>query len=183
RIISKWGSLRWKADTPKGTKVTVAARSGNVAEPDDTWSEWSEEQTDPERATVAAPTARYLQYRVTLATDSSAVSPALRSLAVRYMTTNQAPEISAVEVPDLDAANLDNPKKIKIKWTATDPNEDDLTFAVYVRKEGWKNWVLLDENLDRKEFEWDTTTTPSGLYQARVVASDRKDNPAGDALT
>jgi hypothetical protein len=183
KIISKWGSLRWQADVPKGTAVSVAVRSGNVAEPDDTWSDWSEEQTDGQQATVTAPTARYLQYRIRLASENPLASPAVRSLALRYMTTNQAPEVNTVEVPDLDAANLDNPKKIKIKWTATDPNEDELTYSLYVRKEGWKNWVLLEENLDKKEFEWDTTTTPSGLYRARVVATDRKDNPASEALT
>src|SRR5262249_23812436 len=50
RILSKWGALTWKADTPPETTVTVAVRSGNVAEPDDTWSDWSAEQTDPEHA-------------------------------------------------------------------------------------------------------------------------------------
>ena len=37
------------------------------------------------------------------------------------MTTNQAPEVTSIDVPDLDAVTLDNPKKLKIKWTATDP--------------------------------------------------------------
>ncbi len=69
KIISKWGALRWEGDTPEGTSVSVAVRSGNVAEPDDTWSDWSAEQTDAEQAVIAAPAARFLQYRVTLATD------------------------------------------------------------------------------------------------------------------
>src|SRR5262249_37153042 len=73
KIISKWGSLRWKADAPAGTSVTVAVRSGNVAEPDDTWSDWSAEQDDPEQAKVTAPAARFLQYRVTLATENASV--------------------------------------------------------------------------------------------------------------
>jgi hypothetical protein len=183
KIISRWGALRWKASTPKGTSVTVAVRSGNLAEPDETWSDWSDEQADGRQATVTAPPARFLQYRVTLTTTEVAVSPALRSLAIRYMTTNQAPEVSAIEVPDLDAVNLENPKKIKIKWTATDPNEDELTYTLYVRKEGWKSWVRLEEDYEKKEYEWDTTTTPSGTYQVKVVASDRKDNAAKDALT
>src|SRR5262249_38058436 len=46
-----------------------------------------------------------------------------------------------------------------------------------------RNWVLLEEELDKKDFEWDSTTTPSGIYQLKVVASDRKDNAAEDALT
>jgi hypothetical protein len=183
KLISKWGSLRWKSDTPAGTSVTVAVRSGNTSEPDETWSDWSAEQTDAEQAVIAAPPARFLQYRVTLATEDPSRTPALRSLALRYMTTNQAPEVATIQVPDLDAVNLENPKKVRFKWTATDPNEDDLTYGLYVRKDGWKNWVELEDNLDRTEYEWDTTTTPSGLYQVKVVASDRKDNPAEDALT
>jgi len=54
---------------------------------------------------------------------------------------------------------------------------------LYVRKYDWKNWVLLEENWDKKDYEWDTTTTPSGIYQLKVVASDRKDNPEEEALT
>jgi hypothetical protein len=183
KIISKWGALSWKADTPIGTRVTVAVRSGNVAEPDETWSDWSAEETDPQQATAAAPAARFLQYRVTLATDRDGETPSLHSLAIRYKTTNQAPEVTSLDVPDLDAANLDNPKKLKFKWSATDANEDELTYSLYVRKDGWKHWVLLEENLEKKEYEWDTTTTPSGMYQLKVIASDRKDNPAEEALT
>jgi hypothetical protein len=183
KIISKWGALRWRADVPAGASLTVAVRSGNVAEPDETWSDWSAEEIHPRDAMVTAPTARFLQYRVTLQTTNPAVTPTLHGLSLRYMTTNQAPEVTAIEVPDLDAANLDNPKKIKLKWTAADPNDDELTYNLYVRKAGWKNWVRLEEDFDKKEYEWDTTTTPSGVYHFKVVASDRKDNSAEDALT
>ncbi|HWG46046.1 MAG TPA: two-component regulator propeller domain-containing protein [Gemmataceae bacterium] len=183
KIISRWGSLRWEGDTPAGTSVRIAARSGNVAEPDDTWSDWSAEQSDAEQATIAAPTARFLQYRVTLVTNNPARSPAVRGVTLRYMTTNQTPEITKVEAPDLNAVNLDNPKKLKFKWSATDANEDDLTYRILVRKDGWKNWIELEDDLDKTDFEWDTTTTPSGVYRVKVVASDRKDNPEGEALT
>jgi hypothetical protein len=154
-----------------------------VAEPDDTWSDWCPEQADPDEAVIAAPPARFLQYRVTLATDNASVTPALHGLTLRYMTTNQAPEVTSVEVPDLDAVNLENPKKFKLKWNATDANEDELTYNLFVRKDGWNSWVLLDEDQDKKEFDWDTTTMPSGVYQLKVTASDRRDNAAEDALT
>ncbi|HZY89465.1 MAG TPA: hypothetical protein VFE78_31880 [Gemmataceae bacterium] len=183
KLVSRWGALRWLADTPEGTKVTVAVRSGNVSEPDETWSDWSAEQTDGEQAVTAAPPARYLQYRLTLNSDNPAVSPAVRSVSLRYATANQAPEITKVEVPDLNAVNLDNPKKLKFKWAATDANEDELTYSVFVRKEGWKEWVLLEEDFEKTDYEWDTTTTPSGLYRLKVVASDRKDNAEKDALS
>lgn len=183
KLVSKWGALRWHADTPPGTLVSVAVRVGNVAEPDETWSDWSAEQTDPRQAVVAAPAARFLQYRVTLATEKPSVTPSLKSLALRYMTTNQAPEVGKIDVPDLDAVNLDNPKKLKLKWQASDGNDDDLSYSLFVRKDGWSSWVQLEESLDKREYEWDTTTSPSGVYQLKVIASDRKDNPAEDALT
>ena len=184
KLISKWGALGWQAETPEGTAVTVAVRSGNVTDPDETWSDWSAEQTDADKAIIAAPPARFLQYRVTLKADAKGtVSPTVRALTLRYATTNQAPEVTKVEVPDLNAVNLDNPKKLKFKWSATDTNEDELSYSLYVRKDGWSNWVLLEEDLDKTDYEWDTQTAPSGVYRLKVVASDRKDNPDGDALT
>jgi hypothetical protein len=183
KIISRWGALRWKAETPAGTRVTISVRSGNLAEPDETWSDWSAEQTDPETAIGAAPSARFLQYRLMLSTENPKVSPVLRSVSLRYATRNQPPEVTAVEVPDLDAVTTESPKKIKFKWSATDPNEDELTYSLYVRKEGWKDWVQLEDALEKREYEWDSTTTPSGIYRLKVVASDRKDNAPEDALT
>ncbi len=183
KIVSRWGSLRWKAETSPGTAVTLSVRSGNVAEPDETWSDWSPEQTDAEQARVIAPPARFLQYRITMSSDNPAASPVLRGLALRYMTTNQAPEVGPIDVPDLDAVNLDNPKKLKFKWTATDANEDDLSYCLLVQKDGWQKWVRLEENWGKTEYEWDTTTMPAGVYRLKVVASDRKDNPASETLT
>ncbi len=183
KIISKWGALRWDGETPEGTSVCVATRSGNVADPDDTWSDWSDEQTDAEHAAITAPSARFLQYRVSLKTANTDRSPTVRAVTLRYKTTNQAPEITTIAVPDLNAANLDNPKKLKIKWSAVDANEDDLTYRLLVRKDGWNNWVELEDDLDKTDFEWDTTTTPSGIYRVKVIVNDRKDNPEGEAMT
>ena len=183
KIISKWGTLGWKATTPPGTSVSVAVRSGNISDPDDTWSDWSAEQTNPLDAHALAPMARYLQYRITLASTQPQATPEVRHFVLRYKTTNQAPEITSLDVPDLEAGNVDNPRKLKIRWNATDPNEDELTYALYFRKDGWKDWVLLENEFDKKEYDWDTTTVPSGHYQIKVVASDRRDNAPEETLT
>jgi hypothetical protein len=184
KMLSKWGSLTWTADLPEGTSATVAVRSGNVAEPDETWGDWSDEMSDPEKAVIGAPPARFLQYRLTLkASQDGTATPSVRAVTLRYATVNVAPEVTKAEVPDVNAVNLENPKKLKIKWNAQDANEDELSYSVYVRKDGWKNWVLLEDDLDKADYEWDTTTTPSGTYQVKIVASDRKDNGEADALT
>jgi hypothetical protein len=182
KLVSTWGAVSWKAETPAGTSVAVSVRAGNVATPDDTWSVWAPCPADAE-VRAKTPNARYLQYRIEMKTDDPKITPEVRQIAIRYRTNNQAPEITSLDVPDLDAVNLDQPKKFRIRWSATDPNEDELTFDLYVKKSGWKDWVLLEENLDRKDFEWDTTKTPSGMYQVKVVASDRHDNPAEEAMT
>jgi hypothetical protein len=198
KMPARWGAMTWKspgthpwlkpADVVPGGPlaprvVSVAVRAGNIAEPDDTWSPWSEEQTDPATAKALAPVARYFQYRVTLATAVPQESLTFSDFTLRYQTVNQAPEIASLDVPDLDATNLDNPKKLKLKWSASDPNDDELTFALWFKKDGWKEWVLLEDNLDKNNYEWDTTGVPSGVYQVKVVASDRKDNAAEDCLS
>ncbi len=102
---------------------------------------------------------------------------------MRYQTINQAPEIASFDVPDLAAKDLDSEKKLKLRWSASDPNDDDLTYDLYFRKEGWKEWVLLEENHEKTTYDWDTTGIPSGIYQLKLIASDRKDNPAEEALS
>jgi hypothetical protein len=177
KLASQWGTLHWNADVPTGTRLSVAIRSGNVSTPDATWSEWSAEQADLATASAASvPAARYLQYRVTLVSHDPTKSPTLHSLSVRFGQLNQAPELTSLEVPDLDTTVLKEPKKLKIKWSATDANEDDLAYDVYIRKDGWQDWVLLEEGLTKSEYEWDTTASPAGVYRVKLVASDRTDN-------
>ncbi len=190
KMQSRWGALTWRTDydAAKGKpaangRVTVACRSGNVADPDDTWSAWSDEQDDGAKAQAKTPAARYFQFRATLSSNAGASSPEFRQFALRYQTINQAPEIASLDVPDTDTASVDSPKKLKLKWTATDPNDDELTYNLHFRKEGWHDWVLLEENLEKKDFDWDTTGVPSGVYQIKVTASDRRDNPPEEALT
>ncbi|MFX1254100.1 MAG: S8 family serine peptidase, partial [Promethearchaeota archaeon] len=58
-----------------------------------------------------------------------------------------------------------------IIWTATDPDDDPMTFTVYY----WdgSSWVELANGLTDTSYEWDTTTVPDGsTYKIRVVASD-----------
>jgi outer membrane protein assembly factor BamB len=195
KMPARWGAMTWKAvgahtwlapepagGPPAPKIVSVAVRAGNVAEPDDTWSAWSAEQVDPTSAKANAPVARYFQYRVTLSSAAPQVTPTFSDFTLRYQTVNQSPEIASLDVPDLDTTNLENPKKLKLKWSASDPNDDELIYALWFKKDGWKEWVLLEDNLEKNNFDWDTTGVPSGMYQIKVVASDRKENTAEECL-
>jgi hypothetical protein len=183
-MISRWGAIRWNGDTPEGTKVSLAVRSGNTKTPDDTWTDWSVEQVDPQTAVVPCPASRFVQFRATLESARADLTPTLRAVTVRYMTLNQPPEVTKVEIPDVgEGDGSTRQSKLKLKWEAKDPNNDELEYTIYIRKEGWKAWVKLPEKLTKKEYDWDTDSVPDGLYRIRIEAADRADNPPESVLT
>jgi len=69
-----------------------------------------------------------------------------------------------------------------VVWGARDENEDELTYNLYYRGEGEKEWKLLKENLEQRFFSWDSGTMPDGAYYLKVVASDAASNPPGEGL-
>jgi hypothetical protein len=185
KLVSRFGVLSWRADRPADTAITFQSRSGNVGEPDETWSAWSAEQTDPAKASTACPAGRFIQYRVKLSTNDPRRTPELRSVSLSYRTANLAPEITRMEIPDVSGGDgAAKQTRLNIRWDATDPNEDDMSFTLRVRKEGWPEWIKLDsEPLTEKTFAWDTTAFPSGSYLLKLTATDRPSNSADDALS
>lgn len=185
KLISRFGAVSWRAEQPTGTSVAVQVRTGNVAEPDATWSEWSAEQTDPENAQAQAPAGRFVQYRAKLSTRDPSVSPELYGVSLRYQSANLPPEIVKLDVPDvtaLDGATRQN--RLTFRWDVNDPNDDELHYTLSLRKEGWPDWVRLNEHpLSEKSFSWDTTSVPAGLYRVRIVACDRPSNNEVETLT
>ncbi len=181
--MARFGSLVWRAETPPGTQVSLAVRSGNTQMPDDTWSAWSVEHTDAAKAAADCPPGRFLQYRVTLKTANPRLTPVVRSVAVRYLTANQPPQITKFTVPHVEEG--DGKKvvdKLKLTWAANDPNQDDLAYRLSFRKEGWKSWVTLREDVTAAELEWDVTSVPEGIYRVQLEASDRRSNLPQEAL-
>jgi hypothetical protein len=69
-----------------------------------------------------------------------------------------------------------------LSWTATDPNQDDLVYSVYLRKQGDDSWLLVKEGLTETHCTIDGLSYPAGVYFARVTASDRPSNPADQSL-
>lgn len=94
--VATWGTVRWRASTPAGTSVRLFTRTGNTAEPNDTWSPWSDGYADPAGSQVTSPKARYLQWRAEL--NGSDVSPVLFSVTTAYLPRNLAPEVTTVTV-------------------------------------------------------------------------------------
>ncbi len=135
RFPAQWGALYWTAETPEGTSVELSTRSGNVPEPDASWSEWSSALTSPGDR-ITSPPARYIQYRAVLRTRNPQVSPRLLSVSLYYRTQNQQPRVT-----------LKSPKggavlsgEANVEWQAEDPDKDTLSYRVYYRAEGEREW-------------------------------------------
>jgi sugar lactone lactonase YvrE len=72
---------------------------------------------------------------------------------------------------------------MSVVWTSHDDNDDDLTFTLYIRGEGEKNWRSLKDKIDQHHYSWDSTTLPDGAYYLKLVASDSPSNPSDQALS
>ncbi|MGB7157890.1 MAG: hypothetical protein WBD40_07475, partial [Tepidisphaeraceae bacterium] len=198
--ISQFGKMQLHGSLPKGSTLKVATRSGNLAEPDETgWSKWTEDVPATEFVQITSPSARFLQYRMTLGSEGGDVSAVVDDVDVAYQVPNLAPEVKSVKlaaVPSAEAAAMptaegeasaDNGQqgtgKQTITWESTDPNADAMVYSVYFRNGSRAPWILLKEKLKEATFEWDTRGVADGRYEIRVVASDVAANPRGTGKT
>jgi sugar lactone lactonase YvrE len=67
-------------------------------------------------------------------------------------------------------------------WKAEDDNNDELSYDVFYRREGDTSWRTLKSDLRDTLLVWDTSSVPNGTYVLKVLASDRRSNPADVAL-
>jgi hypothetical protein len=185
KLVSRFGAVSWKVDAPQGTSVSLQVRSGNVGDPDGTWSPWSPPRTNAGGSQSGVPAGRFVQYRASLQTDDPARTPELHAVTLLSQTVNLPPELTKIDVPDLSAGDgATKQAKLNLRWDATDPNGDELLYTLLLHKDGWPDWVRLsDSPLSEKTYAWDASSVPGGTYRLRVSASDRPSNRAEDALS
>lgn len=190
RLASSWGSVIVNAQIPAGADVTIATRSSNVRDTEEGgefWSEWSPEIKANNYTPIVSPSARYMQYRVSLHRGENNATPTLQDLNIAYQTRNVAPKLSNVRFERSAAGGDDQseatPRNMQISWDCDDSNNDTLTYRLYYRK--WKSdaWVPLAKDLKDSSYEWDTRSLKDGKYQVQVVATDAADNTPVDAKT
>lgn len=141
RISSRWGTISWTADLPKGTSLTLQTRTGDVADPDASWSPWSPPYTAP-GAPIASPLGRYVQYLATLKTDDPAASPVLKDVSIVYLTRNQAPKVTLTS----PRGGEKWARTKTVKWTGSDPDKDALTYETFYSSDGGQTWQPLGSN-------------------------------------
>ena len=95
--MSSWGRIRWEARTPTGTNVALQTRSGNSAEPDNTWSDWSSPYTTADGEQVSSPRGRFFQWRAILSSTGE-TTPELLNVTAVYLQQNLAPEVTEIRI-------------------------------------------------------------------------------------
>lgn len=194
--VAAWGSLRWEADTPPGTKVEIVSRSGNSPVPDDSWSAWSDPLADPRGSALKLPAARYIQWRADLSKLKTEATPILKSVTLTWLQENLAPSVRRVAVgapgtarPKGGAAGQEVPKEspppagaLWLTWISSDANGDPLRHAISVRRSDEPDWRPLAREVKEPPFAIDPAPLPEGRYIARVVADDEEANGADRAL-
>lgn len=187
---SDWGILRWRVDGSPG-RVEFATRTGNSAEPDATWSEWSTPGMDAEGSAIRSPRGRFLQWRIRIFGGGPGSVTAPTSSA---MAENRSPALRDLR---LDPPGPWTAGRVGFRWLANDPDGDPLAFEVRYRVAGAADWITGARNEPPQpkqgdagtdpdgawkdgKLVWDTTGVPEGAYEVRVVASDRAANPSGE---
>lgn len=78
---ANWTIANRTADVPAGATLVVETRTGDTATPDSGWSTW---QANSNGGAIGSPAARYIQYRVTLASNDPLLTPVLFDLTIRW---------------------------------------------------------------------------------------------------
>jgi sugar lactone lactonase YvrE len=135
--VSRWGTIRWTASIPAGTRLFVQSRSGNVSEPDTTWSAWATPRPEPDGGRITSPPARFIQYRVVMESDSSTISPCLRDISVTYLPKNQPPKVS-FQSP---SGGERWAKQQTVRWEASDADKDALSYELFYSSDDGAHWT------------------------------------------
>ncbi|MFP3940609.1 MAG: hypothetical protein ACLF0P_09910 [Thermoanaerobaculia bacterium] len=72
------------------------------------------------------------------------------------------------------------------RWSAEDPNEDELVYALHFlagEPGDGGEWLPVAEEVEGDHLNFDATVLPDGVYRFRLTASDDGENGPGDGLT
>jgi hypothetical protein len=222
--VARFGTFSWRGELPAKSSARFSFRSGVSAEPDATWSPWSEPREGSEIALAGVPNGRYVQWRAELRAGDDA-SPRIYETELSYRQENLRPKIEALTAldpgqilvpanfnptnqvyepahpnregifttltPAADDEGLGSRTKVlwklgyqTLRWSASDPNGDDLVYDLSFRPAngGEGKWLAMVGDLDDDHYSFDALSLPDGIYRFRLRASDRPANDTGTEL-
>lgn len=154
--FSEWGRIEGKVDAGGGS-IKWETRSGNVDRAQSNWSPWSV-VTDR----VTSPSARFLQYRMTLTGNAELVNS-----EIAYLPRNVAPIIEAIEIltpnyrfpapssPNSSNESLSVPAMSAKQSVSTSTPSSDPGSATLDFDKGWQSarWKAADPNGDSLHYK------------------------------
>ena len=113
--------------------------------------------------------------------NAAAAGPG-NTVSISFRSAGQASNTPPAEaIPGPLLAQRDR-TAVTARWIARDPNNDELTFALYLRDTHEKTWRLLKDKITEHNYSFDSGLLPDGEYELRVVASDLPVHSPADAL-
>ena len=91
-MFTLWGRLSFDGAF-HGGHISLAARSGNLDQPERDWSAWSGPIDDSKGARLTSPPARFVQWKATLSGPAE-----LQSVDLAYLSKNQPPRLEEIEI-------------------------------------------------------------------------------------
>jgi len=226
--VSRFGSFSWQGDVPARGAIRFSFRSGVSAEPDRTWSAWTEAREGKEIPLAELPRGRFVQFRAELRAGDGA-SPRIYETELSYRQENLSPKIAGLAALEpgqiLVPANFNPTNQVyepahpnrqgiftsltaagdddsgggsrnkalwklgyqTLRWTAIDPNGDELVYDLSFRQaaadggaEG--DWLQVVEDLKDDHYSFDALSLPDGVYRFRLRASDLPSNDPDSVL-
>ncbi len=193
--------------------VQMFARAGNIENPERAWGDWKQFTPDTGAigipsarfmqwkvvehpgTSLGGVSINYLPVNMPPVVDEIVVVPGARAgenpqppgqtqpITINFPST-QANTVSFNQEPGKEPLTAFKDRTAAtVRWAAHDDNGDDLSFALYYRGEGERNWELLRDHLRERYYSFDASRLPDGPYRIKVVASDAPSHNPGDALT
>ena len=66
-----------------------------------------------------------------------------------------------------------------VQWKCKDPDNDSLTYDVFISPSTQEHWTSLAKEIETPIFSFDSAVFPDGMYQIKITASDSPSNPKG----
>jgi hypothetical protein len=163
---SRFGTFRWRGETPGGSSVRFSFRSGVSSEPDRTWSAWTAAKRGEEISLEGLPRGRYIQWRAELVSGGAGggQSPRLYNAELSYRQENLRPRIDSLGVlepgqilvpsnfnPSNQVYEPSHPTREGIFTSVGRPaDEDDAGRTKPLWKKGYRTlrWTAADPNQD-----------------------------------
>jgi hypothetical protein len=131
-------TLSYTKTTPTGTAVAVDIRAGNTANPDESWTAWTTNVASAGDISALG-LKQYIQYRATLSTSDTTVTPSLDGVTINYSQYATSGSLLSSAYDSGDATNLIS----KLTWTGSGTSTTGaIKFQVRSSPDGaaWSNW-------------------------------------------